>query len=697
MNFDRSTSLVFVAACLLGTPLFVHGQPSISSFTPLYGAPGDLVRIYGSGFSPGALAVRFNGVLDPTAQATAQNQIQALVPNGATTGPISVSVGGGSSVYSLVDFIIIGAGPYVVSFSPTFGSASTEVAISGAHFTGAHTVLFDGVAATSFYVETDGSIRAFPPANVTTGPITVSGPKGTSTTTNLFHANPAITSFSPPSGRTGTNILVRGKNFLGTTAVTLSGMNAAFQVRSNTGMIVTVPEGATTGGIRVFAPAGSTPPTPNFTVLPTIYGFDPPGGPRGSSVVITGANFNVGTTTVRFNGVTASKSGLTFNQVTAVVPGAATTGFITIQTGDGTSGSSSMYYVTPEITSFSRSNGAPGTWVTINGLNFTGVTNVTFGGVPADFTITNNTTIGATVPVGVVTGPISVSHIGGTATSSSMFYGNPVIAQFLPMHGLPGTNVTVIGTNFLGATAVRFNGLNGNSLSVANNGRITISVPEGAQAGPISVVTPGGTAVSVEPFILDYVDLSVRIQSSPPYVFTGSNFSYSIVVSNSGPANAPDVVVTNRFLAGIELLSAQVSQGSIQTEPPPIVGQLGYLAAGGSASIDLGVIYRGTGSVVTVAGAYAAQGYLDQVPANNSASLTNTVYPPAVLSIARETNIIEVSWPSMLSNFIIQSSSGLSPTNVWGNIVKGRTNTGTANVLVDTNLGGTKFYRLRSP
>jgi len=124
---------------------------------------------------------------------------------------------------------------------------------------------------------------------------------------------------------------------------------------------------------------------------------------------------------------------------------------------------------------------------------------------------------------------------------------------------------------------------------------------------------------------------------------------------------------------------------------------LGELAAGGSASIDLGVIYRGTGSVVTVAGAYAAQGYLDQVPANNSASLTNTVYPPAVLSIARETNIIEVSWPSMLSNFIIQSSSGLSPTNVWGNIVKGRTNTGTANVLVDTNLGGTKFYRLRSP
>src|SRR5690242_13971407 len=49
------------------------GAVNVSSFSPTVGSPGDQVTILGSGFYPGTLVVRFNGVQDPTAQANAQD------------------------------------------------------------------------------------------------------------------------------------------------------------------------------------------------------------------------------------------------------------------------------------------------------------------------------------------------------------------------------------------------------------------------------------------------------------------------------------------------------------------------------------------------------------------------------------------------------------------------------------------------
>ncbi len=57
-----------------------------------------------------------------------------------------------------------------------------------------------------------------------------------------------------------------------------------------------------------------------------------------------------------------------------------------------------------------QSIGSPGTDVNLTGVNFTGVTSVTFtGGVGATFNVTSSTALRATVPVGATTGPIRVS------------------------------------------------------------------------------------------------------------------------------------------------------------------------------------------------------------------------------------------------------------------------------------------------
>ncbi len=73
------------------------------------------------------------------------------------------------------------------------------------------------------------------------------------------------------------------------------------------------------------------------------------------------------------------------------------------------------------ILSFSPTFGVEDDIVIITGVNFTDVTDVTFGGVAASFVVDNSTTITATVPVGVITGVIVLTDPDETYTSLSNF------------------------------------------------------------------------------------------------------------------------------------------------------------------------------------------------------------------------------------------------------------------------------------
>lgn len=79
---------------------------------------------------------------------------------------------------------------------------------------------------------------------------------------------PAITLFSPASGKVGAKVTILGKNFLGTSSVAFNGIPAAFQVRSTTVLVTQVPSGATTGPITITNAGGSGVSKTNFTVLP---------------------------------------------------------------------------------------------------------------------------------------------------------------------------------------------------------------------------------------------------------------------------------------------------------------------------------------------------------------------------------------------------------------------------------------------
>ena len=248
----------------------------------------------------------------------------------------------------------------------------------------------------------------------------------------------------------------------------------------------------------------------NGAAEPTIAGFTPTSGAVGTPITITGTAFS-GAMVVAFAGTNATSFTVDSDtQITTTVPQGATSGPIAVTTPGGTTISAANYTVlmgtAPAITSFSPSSGGPGAAVTINGHNLRGGTSVTFGGTPAEFTISNNgRRITAFVPAGAASGPIAVTTPGGTATSAGSFtvIPAPTIAGFTPISGPGGTPVTITGSNFTGATAVTFDGRNASFTVNASGTEITATVPKnGMKPGSIfiSVTTPGGIVTSGSTF-----------------------------------------------------------------------------------------------------------------------------------------------------------------------------------------------------
>lgn len=167
----------------------------------------------------------------------------------------------------------------------------------------------------------------------------------------------------------------------------------------------------------------------------TITDFTPTHGPRGQTVEIHGTGF-LDATAVAFGGADASFVAQTDAVIVATVPGGGETGPIAVTTPDGTAFSADVFTVEPApqpptIASFAPGRGPEGAAVTLTGSGLASVTEVRFGGTVAAFTADSDTSLRATVPVGGVTGAISVTAPLGSAASVEHFVVQPNIVLIL--------------------------------------------------------------------------------------------------------------------------------------------------------------------------------------------------------------------------------------------------------------------------
>ncbi|WP_221179443.1 beta strand repeat-containing protein [Streptomyces botrytidirepellens] len=254
------------------------------------------------------------------------------------------------------------------------------------------------------------------------------------------------------------------------------------------------------------------------TAAPAVTAASPPvissvspasGSPGGGTVVtITGTNFNQATA-VRFGTTLAPAfTVVSANQITATAPAGSGTVLITVTTPGGTSNGVAFGYTSapvPVLSGVSPAQGpaAGGTTVTLTGSGLGGATAVRFGSVNASsFTVVSPSQITAVAPPGSA-GPVQITVTGPGGTSNGITYtyvAGPVLSGVSPNQGpaAGGTSVTLTGSGFTGATAVRFGSVNASSFTVVSSTQITAVAPPGS-AGPVQVTVtgPGGTSNGV--------------------------------------------------------------------------------------------------------------------------------------------------------------------------------------------------------
>jgi YD repeat-containing protein len=201
------------------------------------------------------------------------------------------------------------------------------------------------------------------------------------------------------------------------------------------------------GNILLISRVGST--------QTSIISFTPDQGPQGASVSIYGTGFSSTSSqdTVQFNGVAATVTSATGNQIVVTVPAGATSGPITITTPAGSATSAATFTVLsggpPTITSFGPSGiGVAGTAVTITGTNFSSSpanNHLLFNAAPAKSTSASATSIGTAVPISGTSGHLTVATPLGSAVSAGDF--------FVPFGTHTAADVAYTGRTTVGGSA----------------------------------------------------------------------------------------------------------------------------------------------------------------------------------------------------------------------------------------------------
>ncbi|MFF3123180.1 IPT/TIG domain-containing protein [Streptomyces sp. NPDC057908] len=156
----------------------------------------------------------------------------------------------------------------------------------------------------------------------------------------------------------------------------------------------------------------------------------------------------------------------------------------------------------PVITASSSFSGLAGTVVTLTGTGFTGATALTFGGTPsASFTVVSATAITTVAPAGAGTVQITVTTPDGTSNGIGFTYtiATPAISSVVPNQGSVegGNTVTLTGTDFTGATAVRFGTVAAAFLAVSATQATAVAPAAPVGTVNVTITTPGGTSAGV--------------------------------------------------------------------------------------------------------------------------------------------------------------------------------------------------------
>ena len=389
------------------------------------GVPGDSVALTGSNFLDPTdpnyrLGVFFDGIRAGWDNVT-EGSVSVVVPPGAMTGPITVTNNAGATMTSGYFYLA----PWVTAFTSRARVGET-LTLSGRSFRAVSSVSFGGVVTTNLTVVSNMLMTVVvPPGAPAAAPLTLESPGGRFITVSNFVLAPRINGFSPSSGAVGTLVTVSGFGLSRVTQVLFGGASATPVSVTATQVTVKVPFSAGTGFVTVSGSSGTDESLTLFHASPQLSTVNPNLVKVGETVTLSGTNL-LGASAVLFgtNRLAAKVFTVVDNRrITALVPEGASSGWVWVVTpgGEASGGPISVQGPVPVISGFSPALGGVGTEVRIVGVDLGLPAIVRFSGVAASVVSATTNGLTARVPVGAVSGRISVETAAGAAVSAQDF------------------------------------------------------------------------------------------------------------------------------------------------------------------------------------------------------------------------------------------------------------------------------------
>jgi hypothetical protein len=478
---------------------YLGEKPVITSFTPASGYEDDSVTIKGSGFT-GATFASIGGV--PVKYLYVRNDSTAGFRAGAgVTGAIRLTTPAGTDTSRTVfRFIEV---PEVIYFNPATAIRGDAVTIYGKGFTNIQRVSFGKIAADSFQVLNNTTIKAWVGTGAT-GDVKVGNLMGIDSLSGFTFIEPQpqlkIKSFSPASGFTGDSVTVKGLAFTGTTLATVGGAAVqSLRIYNDSTAGFRIGQGAT-GRIVLTGSYGKDSSATSFNFVrpqPDITSFNPTTVTVRDTLIISGTGLR-GVTAVTLGRITPDSFRIVSDQRIKVWVGTHQSGFVKVIAGSLVDSLGGFVWLppipVPLVTSVTPSSAMAGEQVVIRGSGLSGATEVRFGTkLAASYTVVSATQINAIVDSGA-TGKIKVITPGGRDSSVSFTYLQPVpqVVSFTPAAAAPVDTVLIYGKRFRDVLSVTFGGVQAGSYRVVNDTLIRAVVGSGA-SGSVSVTTKYGT------------------------------------------------------------------------------------------------------------------------------------------------------------------------------------------------------------
>jgi uncharacterized repeat protein (TIGR01451 family) len=166
--------------------------------------------------------------------------------------------------------------------------------------------------------------------------------------------------------------------------------------------------------------------------------------------------------------------------------------------------------------------------------------------------------------------------------------------------------------------------VNGVYTNIASVGSTTLDVNAANNSANVAI---GVTSIP-------NADLGISLDASPDSAPVSSNFSFTITVTNRGPASAANVIITNILPSALSVVSVQPPAGAIVSQIGSVITcNLGTMNTNSSATLmivaeaNVDGVYTNTASVDSTT--------LDVNAANNSANVAITIIPISDLGISQ--------------------------------------------------------------